>query len=248
MTSSPSSAGSRGSLANAVDIVIAPNAAFDRINTVPRWFWPFVVAAVFSIAGSLLILPAIQHSMDTTMPQQLMANPAFAKLPPDKQSAQIAKSVAIAKTITSFTWILVPIVLLIVGLLQGLVLTLFNAIGKGQGTFAKFFALSITVSVIGSGIYYLVVAAIVLLRGPASFDTQLSITGSIPNLALLAPGAHGFLLGFLTGLNVFFLWCGALLAFGAMRIGKIAPAPAWTAAAIIVVCTAAFVGFGSMNS
>ena len=248
MSTSPSSAGSRGGLSNAIDIIIAPNAAFDRIRAVPTWVWPFVIATVLGIVGALLTQPAVVHAMETAMPAQFAANPAIAKLPPEQQQKQIAAMMGFAMTMTKITWLFTPFIILLVGLIQGLVLTIANAIGKGGGNFARFFALSITVCIVGSGLYYLVLGLIVLVRGPAGFDTMIGVNTAVPSLALLAPTAQGFVVGFLAAFNVFYLWAAALLALGTIRIGRVSPAIAWTAAALIVLGTACMLGLSSRTA
>jgi hypothetical protein len=247
LSTTPTTAGRRSGLSNAIDIVIAPTAAFDRLREVPTWVWAFAVASVLGIIGSLLVQPALIHALETSMPAQLAANPAIAKLPPDQQQKQIAAILGVSRVMMQINWIFVPIAILIVGLIQGLVLTIANAIGKGQGSFAKFFALSITVCVIGSGLYYVVLGLIVIVRGASSFEATSAITGAVPGLALLVPGAHGFLIGFLAAFNVFYLWGAALLALGAIRVGRISPPLAWSTAAVIVLATAVFVGLSTRS-
>ena len=248
MSTSQPPAERRSGLANVVDIFIAPNAAFERIRQVPTWGWAFLVAVLLGIAGSLLVGPAILHAMETSMPAQLAANDAIAKLPPDQQQKQIAGFISLYKNIAKFSWIFIPVWVLVVGLFQGVVMLITNAATRGGGTFKKYFALSITVAVVGIGLAQLVLGIIVSLRGANSFETTTAVQSAVPSLALLAPGAKGALGGFLGALNVFIFWATALLAFGMIRVGRIPRGAAWATAIIMLLLTACFAAYGGKTN
>ena len=80
MSTSPDTVGARPGLSNIVDIIVSPNAAFDRLRAVPTWGWAFLVATLLGIAGAIVIGPAVAHALDASMPAQLAANPQIAKL------------------------------------------------------------------------------------------------------------------------------------------------------------------------
>lgn len=235
----------RSGLLNVIDVIVAPKAAFSRLRIVPTWGWAYLVAVLLGIASTLMIEPATLHALDKSLPAQLAANPNITKLPQAQQGPAIERTLAMTHTMVQFQWILIPIALLIAGLVQALVLTIANAASRGDGTFGKFFALSQTVMVLGSGLSSLVLGLIVVIKGPDSFDSQSAVLGSIPSLALLAPGVKGALGGFLAAFSVFNLWATALLAFGATIVGKVKPAAAWTAAIVMLLFTAAFMAFSS---
>jgi Yip1 domain len=235
----------RSGLANVVDIIIAPNAAFERIRQVPVWGWAFLVAALLGIAGSLLAGPAIQHAMETSLPAQFAANEAIAKLPPDQQQKQIAVMMNASKIVAKLYWIFVPPGILLIGLIQSLIMLIVNAATRGDGTFKKFFALAVTVAVVGTGLGSIVLGVIVTLRGANSFETTTAVQAALPSLALLAPGAKGALAGFLGSLNVFYLWSTALLALGMARVGRIPRGAAWATAIVMLLLTACFAAYGA---
>jgi hypothetical protein len=235
----------RGGLANVIDIVIAPGTAFARLRQAPVWGWAFLVATLLGIAGSLLAAPAILHAMEHSLPAQFAANPAIASLPPEKQQEQIATALALSRTLSSINWIFVPLILLFAALLQALVMTIVNAITRGDGSFAKFFALSITVSIVSAGVGLLILGVIAEIRGPSSFDDATAVQAVIPGLALLVPGARGALAGFLAPLNVFNLWATALLALGMMAVGRIPRVAAWGTSVGMLVVAAAFGAVGA---
>ncbi len=248
MSTSEATADRRSGLTNAVDIVVAPHAAFDRLRIVPTWGWAFLVATLLAIVGVLLTLPASTHAIETSLPAQLAASPNIAKLPPDQQQQTIASYVGFTKLVTRFSWLFVPVILLIVGLVQGLIMTFANAIGGGDGSFKKYFALSMTVAVVGSGLGSLVTGIIAVVRGPSSFETLTSVQSALPSLALLAPGMKGFLGGFLGALNIFYIWAAVLLALGMVRVGRVRPPAAWTAAILILLITGCVAGFGAARN
>ena len=245
-TSLPPAQG-RSGLANVVDIIIAPNAAFERIRQVPVWGWAFLVATLLGIAGTILVGPAIQHAMETSMPATLAASDAIAKLPPDQQQKQIATIMNISRTLAKFYWIFIPPGILLAGLFQGLIMLIANAATRGDGNFKKFFALSVTVSVIGAGLASVVLGLIVTLRGASSFDTTTAVQAAVPSLALVAPGAKGMLSGFLGAINVFAVWATALLALGMNRVARIPGGAAWATAIVMLLLTACFAAYGARN-
>jgi Yip1 domain len=237
----------RAGLSNVVDIIVSPGAAFARLRVVPTWGWAFLAASVLAIAGSLLSGPATLHALQTSIPAQLAADPGVQKLPPDQQQQMIQRSLSFIKVFTQIGWLFVPVYILIIGLIQGLIMTIGNAVGGGDGTFKKYFALSITVAVIGFGLYSIVIGIIVLIRGADSFDTPTAVQAAAPSLALLAPGAHGALAAVLSTLNVFYLWGAALLALGMTQVGRVKPPVAWITAIVMLLIAAAFAAYGARN-
>jgi hypothetical protein len=238
----------RSGLANVVDIIIAPNAAFDRIRQVPVWGWAFLVAALLGVAGTLLVGPAVVHAMETSLPAQFAANETIAKLPADQQQKQIAMMMSFSTLIAKFSWAFIPPGILVVGLLQALLMLIANAATRGDGTFKKFYALSITVSVVGTGLASLVLGAIVALRGTDSFETTSAVQRALPSLAMLVPGAKGALGGFLGALNVFVIWATALIALGMNRVGRVPGGAAWATAIIMLLLTACFAAYGAKTN
>jgi len=248
LSTSPPSVAPRSSLYNAVDIIVAPATAFDRLREVPAWGWAFLIVSVLGAIGSLLAAPATMHALQTTLPAQLAANDAIAKLPPDQQQRAIANALGFTKVMTQISWLFVPVLVLLVALIQALVMTIANAIAHGDGTFKKFFALSITVTVVGIGLSSIVLGIIVLVRGADSFESATAVQSALPSLGLLAPGSKGALAGFLGALNVFYLWSTALLALGMVRVGRITPPVAWSSAIVLLLLTACFAAWGGARN
>jgi hypothetical protein len=237
----------RSSLSNVVDIIVSPSAAFDRLREMPAWGWAFLAASVLGIAGSLLTGPATLHAITTSLPAQLAADPGVQKMPPEQQQQMIQRAVGFGKVMAQIGWLFFPVIVLVVALIQGLIMTIANAIGGGDGSFKKYFALSVTVGIVGFGVTSLVTGIIVMIRGADTFDTTTALQAAAPSLALLAPGAHGAIAGFLGALNIFYLWATALLALGMARVGRIRPPVAWATALFLLLCTAGFAAYGARN-
>ena len=244
----PDSPAGRPGLSNVVDIIVSPDAAFARLRRVPVWGWAFVVTSVLGMLGTILLTPATTHGIDVSLPAQLAANPRIAALPPERQQTVIAMQLNLMHTLLRFQFVLVPITVMLTSLVQAVVMLIASAATKGEGTFKKLFALSMTVSVVGFGLASLALSAIVLVRGSSSFDSAWAVQSSVPNLALLAPGVHGALRGFLAGINVFTVWSTVLIAIGMTRVGRIAPAAAWIVGLVFIATTVSLSALGAAQS
>lgn len=245
---SPGIADRRRGLANVADIIVAPGTAYERLRAVPTWGWAFVVASLLGIAGTLMIVPALQHAADISMPAQLAAMPQIAKLPPSQQTSMIASQMKFIRIGFQLAWLFVPVLVLVGGAFQALIMLIANAAGHGDGTFKKFFALSQNVAVVGIGLSSLVIGLIVTMRGASSFETMSAVQTVAPSLALVAPGSHGAAAGFLAALNVFSVWAAVLLALGMTGVANIPRVPAWTAAILMLLATAAYAAFGAARN
>lgn len=227
----------RPGLSNVVDIIIAPGAAFARIREIPTWGWALLAASVLGIAGALLALPASLHALEVSGPALYGSNPAVAQLPADKQPEMIARMISFGRVGIEIQSFLIPIFLLIGGLFSAVVMLIANAISRGDGSFKRFFALAVTVSVV-TAIGLFLNGVIAVVRGPASYETMQSVQGALPSLGLLAPGAGHKLAAFLSALNVTALWATALTALGMVSVGHVKPPVAWTAAILMLLAGA----------
>lgn len=237
MSTPPATADRRSGLVNVFDIIVAPGAAFERLRIAPSWGWAFLVASLLGIAGFLLMEPAQLHALDKTGPAMYAAMPQIAKLPPDKQAAMIEQNLKFAHIGIQLGPLFVPVIFLLGGLLSSIFMLIGNAIGGGDGSFKKFFALSMTLNVIG-GLGLLLTGIIVMLRGADNFETQAAIQRALPSLAILAPGAPLKLAAFLGSLNIAALWSTALSALGMIAVARIKPPVAWTVAIIVLLGSA----------
>lgn len=238
-TSTP--AAPRNGLLNVADVIVAPATAFERLRVVPTWGWAFLVAALLGVAGLLLMMPAQMHAFDQYGPALYASQDAVKKLPADKQQEMIAKMMSFGKMGLQFSWIFAPIIFLIGALLQTVIMLIGNAIGKGDGTFKRLWAVAVNVSIIG-GIGLLLTGLIALVRGPAAFDTPSAVQFALPSLALLAPGAPVKLGAFLGTISITSLWSTYLIATGMGIVARVPRAVAWITAVVgllLAACLAA---------
>jgi len=224
----------RSGLLTAIDVIIAPKAAFERIAVAPTWIWGFLVATVVAIVYSIVTLPAAIHAMDTATPLMLAHNPQIAALPAEQQQKQIATIMGFQHTIAKLGWVVQPISILLIGLIQTVVLFVVSAAAKGKATFGRLWSLSMNVAVVGFGVSYLIGMIVILLRGPDSFDTILSLANAIPGLGLLAPPDAPVLAAFLAAFSLPNIWAAVLFVIGMRTIARVSLAPAITAAAIMI--------------
>jgi hypothetical protein len=237
----------RGGLKNVADIFIAPGAAFERIAVVPVWFWAYLVAAILTIVGNNLALPASHHELTVSMPAQMMQNPKFAAETPEQQSAAVAQTLDFLQ---KFAWVnvfVVPFVAaLIAALVQGFLLWLACLIARARASFPRMYALSMTVSIIGIGVTYLVMGIIAAVRGPEAYVDGVSLPASVPGLALL--GGHGFARGFLCGITIFSLWATFLLALGLQVVAGMQRNTAWIVSVVLLVLNGLLLGLLLMRA
>jgi hypothetical protein len=222
-----------------VDIIVAPSAAFARIRVIPTWGWAFLAASIIGIIGILLAQPASLHALQVSGPAMYGSNPAVTQLPPDKQPEMIARMVGFGTVMLRFQFLFVPIGLLIGSLLSAVIMLIGNAISRGDGTFKRFFALSMTTAIVTS-LGFLLNGVIAIVRGPGGYDTMQSVQTALPSLALLVPGAGAKLGTFLGGLNVTSIWATVLSALGMIAVARINPPIAWATALLLLLCGAGF--------
>jgi len=240
------SAGSRnGGLQTAIDILVSPRDAFERLRETPTWGWAYLIAVVLAMVGTLAILMPLRHALEAALPAQLAANPNIAKLPPAEQQAQIARIISIQGAILNVSWLASVIILPLVTLIQSGVMLAANRLGGGDGTFRRLWSLALNVQVAGS-VGGLIAAAIVLLRGPNSFSDPTQIQTVIPSLGLLLPGAPHVVVAFFSAINVIAIWQAALLGFGMIAVARIARPVAWSAAALMLLSLGAFAAIGAL--
>ncbi|HKE36142.1 MAG TPA: YIP1 family protein [Candidatus Baltobacteraceae bacterium] len=211
-------------LTTLVDTIISPKEAFERLAISPTWGWALIVSVVLPMAAYYFMIPAVEHGMLGDFAKQAATNPAIAQMSPERR----AKFAGYAP----YFVIITPIAILFFVLLQTVVMTIFNAIGKGQGTFGKLWAAAMNICVL-YGIGQIVAAIVVVLRGPDSFNSGAEVQRALPSLALLAPpGGDPHLLAFLATINPIVIWSVVLVALAMRYTAKVAAGPAWGAAIV----------------
>lgn len=223
-------------LKTVADTIVAPKEAFAAIRIAPTWGWAFVIALVFSVAGSYLTIPALTHAMTAGWPAVVAQNPQMQQLTPEQQQHQLA----LVLTFVRFGWVALLVMLPFFLLLQTVLLALFNALGRGSGTFKQYWAAAANIAVPGFAFNSVVAAVITLARGPESFVTIKSLQTAMPSLAMLAPDAGVKLTAALATVNPFSIWGAVLAAIALTVIGRVPRLQAWLAAALWLALPALF--------
>ncbi|MFN2459258.1 MAG: YIP1 family protein [Candidatus Velthaea sp.] len=239
-------AANHSGLQTALDVIVAPKTAFHALRDVPTWGWAFAIATVLGVIASIVISPAIAHALSVEMPARLAASPQLASMPADRRDALIAQQIAFAATFAKFAFIFIPIAIGLAGLFQALIMLVANAIGKGDGTFKKFWAVSVNASIAGVGLSSIVLMIVVLVRGMDSFSSTAEVTGSVPNLAMLVPGASKRVAAFFGVMNVFAIWAVVLMALGMEIVGRIPRGVAAAAAIVMLLLSGVFPLFAAL--
>jgi len=219
-------------LKTVVDTIVAPKEAFESLRVAPTWGWALLIAVVLILVSSYLTAPAAVHGITADWPNMVAKNPTLA----GETAEQQQNALAFTQKITSFVWIFTPIFIVIGALIGAVIMVIFNALGRGDGTFGKYWAAQCNITVI-AGLGALVLAVIVLVRGADSFNTAQSVQEAMPNLGVLVPGT-GKLHVFLSVFTPFSVW-GMLLGVAALSIvGRVPRVPAWLGGILTLVLPA----------
>ncbi len=217
-------------LKTAIDIVISPKEAFESIRVSPTWGWAFLITCVLAIAAYFVMMPASIHGIAGDFAK----NPQMQQMSPE----QVQKALDITKTFYPIGAAILPIVVLFFSLIEALIMLVFNAMGRGSGTFKTLWASSVNIGII-YGISQIVGMAVVLLRGADSFATAGEVQRAVPSLALLAPAGAGIkLVAFLATITPFSIWSIVLVMMTMTIVARVPKLQAWLAAILCWVLPA----------
>ncbi len=217
-------------LSTVANVLAAPREAFETLRVSPMWGWALVIAVLLATLGQYLATPATIHAVQASWPAQVAANPRLAALTPAQQQHALDVTLSALR----FGWIITPITVLVVALLQSIIMLVFRAAGKGDATFKQLWCASVNLTVIGVGMYGLLNGLIALVRGAASYNSVTDAMRAIPSLAWLAPAAPLKTVAFLAAFNVVSLWGAIVLAVAMMYVARVSKA---NAAACAIVTT-----------
>lgn len=242
VTESPQTAAPKANgLSTLLNVIAAPKEAFEALREAPTWGWAMIVAIVVYVIAAILLAPAAQHVGLSIV--QHMTNGSIGANMSDAQKQKMLSDAAHPTAIKLVMNICFGIAgLFIAVLFNTLWMLLANAIGKGTGTFKRFWSGSANILIPSYVLAQLVIAIIAMLRGPDGFNTMGDIFKAAPSLAWLAPGAHGYLVGFLASLSVFAIWGAFLNATMLQVMAGVKSGIAWTFGIIILALTAVFGG------
>jgi hypothetical protein len=206
-------------LKTAIDIVIAPKEAFETLRVSPTWGWAFLITVVLAIVAYFVMMPASLHGVAGDFAK----NPQMQQMTPE----QLQQMQGYTKTFYPIGAAILPVVVLFFSLIETLIMLLFNAMGRGSGTFKTLWASSVNIGII-YGISQIVGMAVVLLRGADSFASAGEVQRAIPSLALLAPAGVGIkLVALLATINPFTIWSIVLVVMTMTIVARVPKFQAW---------------------
>jgi hypothetical protein len=222
-------ASKRSPLSIVMDVIVAPKSAFEAIAAQPRWLVAYLIVCALGMAGAILQIPVGEHVGLATIDHRAAHDPSMASM----SAAQLDRVKSYTVIVQRFVWLMYPVIVIIAISIASVLLLVGNAIGRGQGTFGKYFAVAANVAIVNFGIYYLVLGTLCALHSPDSFQTQADVVRQLPSLAWLAPGAGAKLTVFLASINPFSIWSCVLLGLGLRTVGNVSAGVAYATAIVI---------------
>ncbi|HEY3674380.1 MAG TPA: YIP1 family protein [Candidatus Tumulicola sp.] len=211
-------------LRTALDIVVAPKDALQRLRDRPTWGWALLIVVVLYALASWAMAPALVHATQADWPNVVAKNAQLAAESPSQQQTHLALTLKIV----GLSWIATPLIVLFGVFLQALILTICNMAGRGTAPFRKLWALAVNIAIPLIALNTIVTAIIVLVRGPQAFDSALALQTVMPSLGYLVPATSLKLHTFLTFINPFTLWGTGLIVAGMAIVAGVSRAWAWS--------------------
>jgi Yip1 domain len=224
-------------LRTAVDIVVAPRDALERLRTSATWGWALIIVIVVYALASWAMAPALVHATQADWPNVVAKNPSIAVEP----IAQQQQKLDITLKIVAFSWVISPIIVLFGVLLQALIMTVCNMAGRGTAPFRRLWAVAVNIAIPLIALNGVVVAIIVLVRGSQSFDSAAALQTVMPSLAYFAPTSSLKLHAFLTFFNPFTLWGTGLIIAAMAIVAGVSRLWAWLTGVIWLLINAGLV-------
>src|SRR6267143_1278276 len=164
-----------------------------------------------------------------------------------QQNPQAAAAIQNAQKFAFLGVVIAPIIFGIVLLLMGAVLWVLVSVLSGEGKFTTLLSLATYASVPGI-LLQIATIVVLMIKGVSAVTSPADLQPPL-GLDLLAPGATGFVLACLAGINPFSLWGAFLTATGVAVTHQTSKGTAWTIAVIMLVFSvllrAVFLGFGN---
>ncbi|GAC1299274.1 MAG: hypothetical protein NVSMB19_03030 [Vulcanimicrobiaceae bacterium] len=197
----------RYGLALVRDIIVAPNAAFEKIAASREWLLAYGLVVVTGLLATALAAPALLHVFAVTPP------PRGEAVPTTPAAVAEAKRNLVASYVIGQAIMPLAIVLLTASAL--------TTVARFKGVTAQY-ALFLSLGancMIPSAIGDLITALSIRLRDPASFHDLRALLVAVPaNLAVFATAGNDREVAFLSHFDAFNVWAYVLLAFGVARL------------------------------
>ncbi len=221
----------RGGLAVLGDIIVAPRTGFAELRERAHWGWALAATCVLAVLGAFLQSRAGIHVAQLLIVQNPNHDPNLAALTPEKRESVLA-TMTLAQRAIPF---MAPLGVFVAVLYGALVFTVARAIGHGEATFGKLFALVANIGIARLGFQAAVVGAIVAVRGPLAFSSTHDLLMALPSLAWLVPAGQAKLAALLSTVNPFQIWTFFLATIGLEIVANVRRPVAMGAAAILIL-------------
>ena len=224
-------------LKTALDIVVAPRDALERLRTSATWGWALLIVIVVYALATWAMGPALVHATQADWPNVLAKNPQMAVESPSQQATHLALTLKIV----GFSWVITPVIVLFGVFLQALIMAICNMAGRGTAPFRRLWAVAVNIAIPLIAINGVVVTIIVLVRGSQTFDSPVALQTVMPSLGYLVPMSSLKLHTFLTFFNPFTLWGTGLIIAAMTIVAGVSRLWAWLTGVIWLLVNAGLV-------
>ena len=196
-------------------VIWEPGAVFARVSEKARFWQPFLLVVLLAMVLGFFQLPYTKAAMAA----QFAQNPAMT---PEMQQR--------AMSFAPIGLVFVPIIFAIILLLNALLLWVTVSVVGGEGKFSTL--LSVTTYASISFVMLSAIGVVVMMTKGTGAITSMEDLQPALGLDLLAPGAKGFMLALLRGINPFAIFGVFLTATGVAVTHKLSKGSAYTAALV----------------
>ena len=224
-------------LKTALDVVVAPRDALERLRTSATWGWALLIVIVVYALATWAMGPALVHATQADWPNVLAKNPQMAVESPSQQATHLALTLKIV----GFSWVITPVLVLFGVFLQALIMAICNMAGRGTAPFRRLWAVAVNIAIPLIAINGVVVTIIVLVRGSQTFDSPVALQTVMPSLGYLVPMSSLKLHTFLTFFNPFTLWGTGLIIAAMTIVAGVSRLWAWLTGVIWLLVNAGLV-------
>jgi len=201
-----------------VKVLFEPAAVFERVRERPKFLAPYLALAAAQLVVGFLQLPYIRVAVAAQVALMPQATPQAA------EAAQKFASVGI---------VVGPIVVALVLVVNAGILWILVSMMGGEGKFGPLLSVSTYAFVTGI-LLQIAGLAVLMLKGTGGVTGVEDLQPAL-GLDLLVPGAKGFALAFLRGINPFSLWGVYLTATGVAVTQRTSQRTGWIVALIALL-------------
>lgn len=234
MTSDVETQAPPSALETAANIVIMPGEALAALRRSPTWGIALLAVLAMTALSAFLMTPAMQFAYTAQWPQTVAKTPALAQMSVAQQQLQLFFALQFVK----FSWMFVVATVPVTLLVQAVTMTLANAVGRGEGTFKRYWAAAVNVAIASMGLGSVITAIIVLMRGPQGFYSVEQVWGALPSLATLLHSENARILAVCRTVTPFSVWGAYLSSLALLRIGRVSALLAYSTGIVLLAGSA----------